>query len=141
MTPLDRTASVIVLALGIGWLLQFFLSYFQLRRFYRRIGELRRGGKLVSIGVSGTAWRRRQYAVLVVDPETKRIDHAEQLSGWTVLAHLKPVRGLQGKAVEELLREDAVWPPHISRKLAAALQNAARYILEFQKEEKEVMAS
>ncbi len=141
MTPLDRTASVIVLALGLGWLLQFVLSYFQLRRFYRRIGELRRGGKLVSIGVNGTAWRRRHYAVLVVDPETKRIDHAEELSGWTVLAHLKPVRGLQGKAVEELLREDTVWPPHISRKLAAALQNAARYILEFQKEGKEVMAS
>ncbi|MCS6845106.1 MAG: transcriptional regulator GutM [Caldilineales bacterium] len=135
---MNATATTIVLALAAAWLLQLFFSYFQMRRFYRRISELRRGGNLVSIGMSGSAWRRRQYAVLVVDPATNRVRHLEQLSGWTVLAVLRPVPGLQGRTVEELLDENAAWPPHIGRKLAAAVQNAAQHIVEFQNKGKEV---
>lgn len=138
---MNSTVTTIVLGLAAAWLLQLFFSYFQMRRFYRRIGELRRGGNLVSIGMSGSAWRRRQYAVLVVDPATNQVRHLEQLSGWTVLAGLRPVPGLQGKTLDELLAEDVTWPPHIGRKLAAAVRNAAQHIVEFQNKGKEVSES
>lgn len=79
----------------------------------------------VSIGVSGSAWRRRQYAVLVVD-RNQRIVHVEQLSGWTVMADLRPVQGLNGRPMSDLLEEGLALP--VPDKLLRALQNAAGYI-------------
>lgn len=120
------TASAIILMLAIAWFVQYLLSFYQLRRFYRRIHQLRRLGT-VSIGAEGTAWKRRQYAVLVVDPE-RRILHAEQLSGWTVAASLKPVPGLEGRPMSDLL-DGAVDLP-VSGKLLMALRDAVRHIQE-----------
>ncbi len=118
------TATTIIVALALAWALQYVLAFWQMRRFYGRIAELRRMGT-VSIGVSGSYWRRRQYAVLVVD-KNQRIVHVEQLSGWTVLAGLKPVQGLDGLPMSDLLEEGVELP--VSHKLLLALQNAASYI-------------
>lgn len=131
MQPIDITATMIILGLAGAWLLQFFLSYLQLRRFYGRVSQLRKTGNLVSIGVAGSTWKRRQYAVLVVDPQTDVIRHSEQLSGWTVLASLKPLHGLEGMSLNELLDEENPLPKHINHKLALALRDAARHIVEF----------
>lgn len=130
MTSLDLTATTIILSLAAAWLIQYFMSYWQLRRFYRRIGQLRREGNLVSVGVSGSAWRLRQYAVLAVDPSTLRVVCAEQLSGWTVFATLKPIRGLEGWLVQDLIDDKAALPPSIGRKLADAVRNAAQHVLD-----------
>ncbi|GIV93941.1 MAG: glucitol operon activator [Patescibacteria group bacterium] len=131
MQPIDITASTIILGLAAAWILQLFLSYFQLRQFYGRVSQLRRSGRLVSVGMAGSAWRRRQYAILVVDPETNEICHCEQLSGWTVLARLKPLPGLEGINVRDLLDESISLPRHIHPKLVLALRNAAQHIVEF----------
>ena len=95
-----------------------------MRRFYKRIAVLRRDG-LVSVGMSGSSWRRKQYAVLVVD-KAEKIVHVEQLSGWTVLATLKPVPGLVGQPMSNLFDDDLALP--VSDKLLLALRNAASFI-------------
>ncbi len=137
MQPIDITATMIILGLAGAWLLQLFLSYFQLRRFYGRVSQLRKTGNLVSIGVAGSAWKRRQYAILVVDPETDVIRQSEQLSGWTVLASLKPLHGLEGMTLQDLLDEEKPLPKHINRKLALALRDAAKHIVDFKTRKKE----
>lgn len=121
---MDSTATLIIGGLATMWFLQLGLSYWQMRRFYRRVAELRRRGT-VAIGMHGSMWRGRQYGVLVVD-EQERIVHAEQLSGWTVLANLKPVAGVAGRTLTELFDDEAKWP--IKPKLRFALRNAAQHI-------------
>ena len=121
---MDRTATVIILGLALAWTIQYILTFYQMRRYYRRIAELRRLGK-VSIGVAGSTWRRRVYAVLVVDVN-HRIVHVEQLSGWTVFANLKPVAGLDGRTMSDLDDDDVELP--VSNKFLLALRNAASYI-------------
>ncbi len=123
MNPL---ATLIILGLAGAWLIQYGLSYWQMRRFYGRIAELRRLGT-VSVGMAGSAWKRRQYAVLVVDRQG-RIVRAEELSGWTVLANLKPVEGLEGCTLDELADDAVQLPIALNRKLLLALRNAASHI-------------
>jgi len=120
-------ATPIIIGLAVAWLIQYALAYWQMRRFYRRVGELRQLGT-VSIGMEGSAWRRRQYAVLVVDPD-KRIVHAEQFSGWTVAANLRPVQGLEGYTLEQLGDDAVELPISQNRKLVLAFRNAAQHIL------------
>ena len=121
---MDTTATTIIVGLAIAWVLQYALAFWQMRRFYRRVAELRPYGQ-VSIGVAGSAWRRRQYAVLAVDT-SQRIVHVAELSGWTVLANLKPVRGLDGRPMSDLFDDDLKLP--VSQKLLRALRNAASYM-------------
>ena len=121
---MDTTATLIIVGLAVAWAIQYALAFWQMRRFYKRVAELRRDGK-VSIGMAGSAWRRRQYAVLVVDA-SQRIVHVEQLSGWTILATLKPVRGLDGRPLSALYDDELELP--VSHKLLLALRNAATYI-------------
>lgn len=123
---MDRTATFIVIGLALAWGIQYVFAFFQMRRYYGRIAELRRKGK-VSTGVAGSSWRRRQYAVLVVDAND-RIVHVEELSGWTVFAALKPVRGLDGRPLSDLDDESLKLP--VSDKLLLALRNAASYFKE-----------
>jgi DNA-binding transcriptional regulator of glucitol operon len=123
---MSKTYSVIIIVLVLAWVIQYLLSFWQLRRFYKRIHELRRYGS-VWIGKEGSAWKGRQYAVLVVNKE-KVITKVEQFSGWTVLATLKPVSGLEGRPICDLL-DDSIELP-VSRKMRLALRNAVKYIQE-----------
>jgi DNA-binding transcriptional regulator of glucitol operon len=121
---MTTAAYIIITALALAWMLQYALSFLQLRRFYRRIHQLRRLGN-VWIGMEGSAWKGRKYAVLVVNKE-KRIAHVEEFSGYTVWAKLKPVDGLDGRPISDLLDDDIELP--VSRKLLLALRNAMKYV-------------
>jgi DNA-binding transcriptional regulator of glucitol operon len=121
---MDLTSTTIVLLLALMWALQYGLSFWQMRRYYRRLSELRREG-MVWVGLAGSAWRRRQYAILVVSPD-QRIVRVEQLSGWTVLATLKPVPGLEGRPVSDLVDEGVSLP--VSGKLLLALRDAVKHM-------------
>lgn len=123
---MDEAWKTIILALGIAWGIQYGLAYFQLRRFYRRISELRRLGN-VSIGKAGSNWRLKIYAVLVVDKE-KHIVHAEHFSGWTILAKLRPLPGLEGRPMQDLFEDTLALP--VTQKQLLALRNAAEYLIE-----------
>ena len=127
--------SLIILALAIGWIIQYVFAFFQLRRFYHRLNSLKRLGK-VSVGKEGTAWRKRVYAVLVVN-ENKQIKRVEQLSGWTTFASLRYLPGLEGYQLEDLFDDTLTFP--VTRKQLLALRDAAKYILaeEQKKQEKQ----
>lgn len=127
--------SLIILALAVGWIVQYVFTYFQLKRFYHRLNNLKRLGT-VSVGKEGTVWRKRVYAVLVVD-ENKQIKRVEQLSGWTTFASLSYLPGLEGYHLEDLFDDTLTFPG--TQKQLLALQNAAKYILaeEQRKQEKQ----
>ena len=129
----DETGTKIILALAAGWFLQYCLAFIQLRRFYKRVSELRRLGT-TSIGKEGSAWRRRVYTVLVVD-KNHIIQHIEELSGWTFMATLKPLPGLEGRPMSDLFDESLALP--VKRKQLMALRNAASFILEAEERKKE----
>lgn len=128
-TPL---ATLIIASLAAAWIIQYALSFWQMQRFYKRIAALRKEKKgRSSIGMAGSAWKRRIYAVLVFDREN-RILAVEQLSGWTIFAGLKPVKGLDGTRIEDLFEKEDEIAPAFNQKLYAAIQNAAQHVIDAQ---------
>ena len=134
---MTRGFGLVFLLLAAAWLAQLALSLLQTRRFYRRVAELRRGSHASAIGVAGNNWRRKLYAVLVVD-EHYRITAAEKLSGFPVFAGLKPVTALHGLAIERI--EDETPVEGIPAKLWSAFANAAEYIRRHRGEADSVVA-
>lgn len=119
-----NASSIVVLfiLLALLWVVQLALTYRQMRRFYRRLRVLRQDG-LTAVGMGGSRYGGRAYAVLVVDAETRHIMHAEKLMGMTIFAGLKPIPGLRGQPLAALLegRLELKMPG----KLRTALLNAA----------------
>ncbi len=114
---------IILFGLVTMWIFQFGMVYFQMRRFYGRLVQLRRQG-LTAVGLAGNRYRGRNYAVLTID-EQDRIINAEQFSGWTVFATLKPVPEMVGMHLHEILSNPSKLP--ISKKLLQeAFVSAAR---------------
>lgn len=122
MDIITNNLGFIFLVLVALWLIQFGLAYRQMRHFYQRMITLRRSG-LTAVGLSGNRYKGRAYAVLTID-EDDRIIHAEQFSGWTVFAQLRPIPQLIGMSLQELLNNEAGLP--VSKKLRPAFANAAR---------------
>ena len=116
----------LVIGLGVVWMFQMLLSTWQMKRFYARIAQLRRKGR-VAIGKAGTAWRLRQYAVVVVNKQNTVVA-VERLSGLTIFARLRPVEGLVGRPLEALIDDSVALP--VSNKFRLALKDAAGYLLE-----------
>lgn len=121
---MTETGTVIVLLLAFMWAVQYALSFWQMRRYYRRLAELRRDG-LVWVGMAGSAWRRRQFVAVVVSP-AQRIVRVEELSGWTVLATLKPLPGLEGRPVSDLVDDTQDLP--VTPKQRTALRDAVKHM-------------
>jgi len=123
-----ETATLVVGALALAWLIQLGLSYWQMRRFYGRISQLRKSGKL-AIGLAGGMYKGRQYGVLVID-EQENIVRAEQLSGLTIFAQLKPVPVLVGLKMSRLFENETALAQElkISKKQVLAFRNAAQFI-------------
>lgn len=119
-----ETGTAIIFMLATAWLIQFGFSYVQIRRFYGRVKQLNKYGA-VWIGMAGSAWKRRQYVALVVNKENI-IQRAEQLSGWTIFASLKPVQGLDGRPISDLM-DDTINLP-VKGKLLLAFRNAVEHI-------------
>ncbi len=98
-------AILIVGLLAAAWLLQIFLSSWQMKRFHDRTRAMRRLGKYTSVGVSGSMYKRKVYTVIAVDEEG-RVAAAERLSGSTVMAGAKPVPEVVGLHLDEIGRGD-----------------------------------
>lgn len=108
-----------------------------MKRFNARVIELRKQGKKTAVGMAGNTYRRRVYAVLVVD-EGGRIIAAERFGGWTVFARLKPMPFLVGADITEI---DETPQFGIKPKLWQALRNSAHYIREYDRSHEEVARS
>jgi len=119
-----QLGAAIIIIFVLAWALQFAMSYFQMRRFYKRVGQLRKDG-ITSVGMSGSMYKRRIYGVLTVD-KTDKILHAEQLSGWTVFASLKPVKEVEGLYIKDIMDDSSELS--ISKKLRSAFQSSVNEI-------------
>ncbi len=122
--------TAIILLLVAAWIAQLGLALWQTRRYLRRLAVLRKDGT-TSVGMAGSAWRKRVYAVLVVD-DAGKIIHAEQFSGWTVFATLKPVPDLVGHTLAEIL-EGEPETFGIKKKIFLAFQNSASELINSEK--------
>ena len=114
---------VVVLA-GV-WALQLVLSLFQSKRFHRKVFQLRKQGDKASVGMAGSNWKRKVYAVLVVDQERQTV-HAYKLAGFTVFADLEPVQELIKLPLERFEQDEP--PAGVSRKVWTAFQHAAGFV-------------
>lgn len=123
---MNQTASMIIILLAVAWTVQYALSFWQLRRFYKRVHQLRKYGS-VWIGKDGSAWKGREFAVVAVN-RARTITHVEKFAGWTVLAKLQPVEGLEGRHISEVL-DDSIELP-VSNKFRLALRNAVQFIID-----------
>lgn len=112
--------STIIIAFVLAWILQYIMTFFQMRRYQKRLNELRKAGTTTT-GMSGSMYKRRAYGILVVD-ENEKVIHAEQFSGWTVFASLKPVNELVGLSTKDIMDESIELP--IPKKIRSAFQNA-----------------
>ena len=121
----ESTTIAILVALVGAWMVQVWLSNGQMRRFHRRSQELRRMGTNMAIGVTGNMYRRKTYVTLVTDDDDRTVA-AEELSGFTVLAALRPIEGVEGMHVADIGRGEP--PEGISAKTWAALDHAAGFI-------------
>lgn len=118
--------SILLLSIVFVWLIQLCLSYLQIQRFNTRVIALRKQGKKTAVGMAGSTYRRRVYAVLVVD-ERGQITAAERFGGWTVFASLKPVPALVGMLIEDIGEKPQF---DIKPKIWKAFCNSTHYILE-----------
>ena len=117
---IEKVAIVALLA----WMVQLALAYRQARLFYKRMSSLRKLGRCAS-GLAGGRYRGRVYAVLVVDPRTRKVIVAEQLRGATVFARLKPVPQLEGRTLNKLVDPEAPPIEGVSPRLREAARSAA----------------
>lgn len=121
----EPTTIAIVAALAVLWGIQVFLSTLQMRRFHKRSQQLRRQGAHMAVGVAGNMYKRKVYVVVVVDTAGK-VSAAEQLSGFTIFASLRPIPDMEGRDVWEIGRGEP--PPKVSAKTWAAVDHAAGFI-------------
>lgn len=115
----------LVVALAGVWALQLVLSLFQSKRFHRKVFQLRKQGDKASVGMAGSNWKRKVYAVLVVDRDRNSV-HAYKLAGFTVFADLEPVPELVKLPLERFEQDEP--PEGVSRKVWTAFQHAAGFI-------------
>jgi glucitol operon activator protein len=121
---LMELGSTIIICFVIAWAIQYAMTYFQMRRFNKRLNELKKIG-ITSVGMSGSAYKRRTYAVLVIDKDEK-ILKAEQFSGWTVFAGLKPVKELEGLSTKDIMDDTVAIA--IPPKMRNAFKNSVQQI-------------
>jgi DNA-binding transcriptional regulator of glucitol operon len=123
---IGENLGVIFVLLVVMWVLQFGLTFFQMRKYTARLKIIRQDG-LTAVGMSGTKYKGRTYGVLTIDDD-KKIIHAEKMSGWTNFSNLRPVPELFGLTIEQVL--DEKHEHAISNKLLLAFRNAAKDLLE-----------
>ena len=122
---MGSSTGMVLALLVVGWVLQGVFSFWQAKRFYGRIQQLRTLGR-TAVGVAGSIYRTKAYGVLAVDGEN-RIVRAEKLSGFTFLAQPKPVQQLAGMTLSDFLSGPV---EGLSPKLYDAFKMAAESLLE-----------
>lgn len=120
---------VLFALLVIMWALQFGLTYFQMKKYTKRLKIIRQDG-LTSVGMSGGKYKGRTYGILTVD-ENNQIIHAEKMAGWTNFSNLRDVPDLVGLTLDQILDEEFDLP--IKNKLLLAFRTAANDLLEARK--------
>ena len=120
---------VLFVLLVVMWVLQFGLTFFQMKKYTKRLKVIRKDG-ITSVGMSGSKYKGRTYGILTVD-DNNQIIHAEKMAGWTNFSNLRPVPDLVGLNLDQILDEEFDLP--IKNKLLLAFRTAANDLLEARK--------
>ena len=123
---IGENLGVLFVLLVVMWVLQFGLTYLQMKKYTARLKIIRQDG-LTAVGMSGSKYKGRTYGILTVDEEDQII-HAEKMSGWTNFSNLRPVPTLVGMTLGQILDEEKEF--QISDKLLLAFRNAANDLIE-----------
>ena len=99
----DFPYGFLFLGLAFAYGVQLFLTGWQAKRYYKRLKELRKDG-LTSVGMAGGNGQGEPMVSLLL--MKIKIVHAEKMSGMTIFSGLRPVEGLVGLDVAELLDEN-----------------------------------
>ena len=109
----------LLIVLGVAWVLQSVLSFLQVKDFTTHYGRLRRQGK-VAIGTRKNALSAGAIAMFLIDDDGF-ISEAVGMSGLTIMARFKPLKGFEGLHISEV--EEGSTKRH-SKALRLAVLNA-----------------
>ena len=90
----------LLIVLGLAWALQSFFSFLQVKDFTAAYGRLRRQGK-VAIGKRKNALSAGAIAMFLIDDDGF-IREASGMSGLTILARFKQLKGFEGLHIAEV---------------------------------------
>ncbi|MBS4162373.1 transcriptional regulator, partial [Klebsiella pneumoniae] len=110
-----------IIALGIAWLLQSVLGFWQIRHFNRTFAEYRRMGR-VAVGRRTGLFRAGTVVLFVIDKRNKIIQ-ASKMQGVTVLSRIRPLKGFEGKYLPKIGQSDLASHDRLTR---LAIQDALR---------------
>lgn len=94
----------LIIALGIGFVLQMFLGYLQLKNFAKEYGRLRRIGK-VAIGRKPGKIKAGTLVLLAVDNKGNILE-SSKMQGVTVIAKFRSLEGLNDQNIKTIKKED-----------------------------------
>ena len=110
----------ILIVVGIAFLLQGLLGFFQMRHLTNEFLKLRRKGK-VAFGRKSGGFRAGAVVMFLID-EDGIIREGKKLEGTTAFARVRPLEGFEGRYVGSLKKEDG---PARHKNLCKAIEDAA----------------
>ena len=110
----------ILIVVGIAFLLQGLLGFFQMRHLTNEFLKLRRKGK-VAFGRKSGGFRAGAVVMFLID-EDGIIWEGKKLEGTTAFARVRPLEGFEGRYVGSLKKEDG---PARHKNLCKAIEDAA----------------
>ena len=110
----------ILIVVGIAFLLQGVLGFFQMRHLTNEFLKLRRRGK-VAFGRKSGGFRAGAVVMFLIDDDGT-IREGRKLEGTTAFARVKPLEGFEGRYIGSLTQADG--PDH-HKNLCRAIEDAA----------------
>ena len=110
----------IIITVGIAFLLQGLLGFFQMKHLTNEFLKLRKKGK-VAFGRKSGGFRAGAVVMFLID-EDGIIREGKKLEGTTAFARVKPLDGFEGRYIGSLKKEDG--PDH-HKNLCRAIEDAA----------------
>ena len=110
----------IIITVGIAFLLQGLLGFFQMKHLTNEFLELRRKGK-VAFGRKSGGFRAGAVVMFLIDDDGT-IREGRKLEGTTAFARVKPLEGFEGRYIGSLTQADG--PDH-HKNLCRAIEDAA----------------
>lgn len=93
----------VLFVIGLFWILQVIMTYFQVKHYQSRIRELRKKG---AIGIGTVKGKLRAGVIIILAVKNGHVADAEIMKGYSVFARFKRMPGLVGKKVNELLENN-----------------------------------
>lgn len=94
----------VIVLIGLSWLAQSVLGFFQIRHFNRKYAELRKLGR-VAIGKKTGLFKAGTVVMFAIDRKNT-ILKAEKMQGVTVFSRVKEMKGFAGKNLLKLTTDD-----------------------------------